>query len=486
MTDGEIEQPEGPLKDVRRAKIVCTLGPSSNTQERIDELALAGMDVVRLNLSHGAHDDHAALVRMVRDCSRRLEKPMSIIADLQGPKIRTGKLVGGKAVTIEAGAAFEISTEPTLGTKDRVGTTYTQLHEEVRRGDRILIDDGLIELKVREVSGRLVKTEVVNGGDLWEHKGINLPGVKLRIPALTQKDLGDLKFALEQGVNWLAVSFVRSADDVLQARHEAQRYGKEPLIIAKLEKSEAIENLEEILQASDGVMVARGDLGVEMNPEKVPPIQKHIITRASESRLPVITATQMLESMTRNPRPTRAEASDVANAVFDGTSAVMLSNETASGKYPVEAVKMMDRIVREAEAMPRPVDIGRKLWRLSVAEALCQGATNAADVLPVKVIAVFTETGTTARLLAHYRPSVPIIAFSEVQETRRRMSLLWGVLPRKIEGVSNIDELARTAEKRLLEERLVRKGDLVAIVAGTPLGVRGSTNMMKLHTVGQP
>lgn len=486
MTDGELNQEDGPLKDVRRAKIVCTLGPSSNTQERIDELALAGMDVVRLNLSHGSHDDHAALVRMVRDCSRRLEKPMSIIADLQGPKIRTGKLTDGKPVLLVSGEAFEITTEQVLGTKGRVGTTYTQLHEEVHRGDRILIDDGLIELRVSSVDGRTVKCEVVNGGELSEHKGINLPGVKLRIPALTQKDLGDLKFALEQGVNWLAVSFVRSAEDVLLARQEAQRYGKEPLIIAKLEKPEALENLEEILQASDGVMVARGDLGVEMSPEKVPPAQKHIITRASESRLPVITATQMLESMTRNPRPTRAEASDVANAVFDGTSAVMLSNETASGKYPIESVRMMDRIVREAEAMPRAVDMGRKLWRLSVAEALCQAATNAADVLPIKVIAVFTETGTTARLLSHYRPAVPIIAFSEVQETRRRMSLLWGVLSRRIENVTNIDELARTAEKRLLEERLVRKGDLVAIVAGTPLGVRGSTNMMKLHTVGQP
>lgn len=486
MTSGNLTSEDAPLQDVRRAKIVCTLGPSSNTQDGIDALASAGMDVVRLNLSHGAHDDHAALVRMVRDCSRRLEKPMSIIGDLQGPKIRTGKLEGGRIVELVAGAAFEITTESVLGNAKRVGTTYTHLHEEVRKGDRILIDDGLIELRVRSVDGRSVHTEVVNGGPLNEHKGINLPGVKLRIPALTEKDKADLRFVLEQGVNWVAVSFVRSAEDVLEARHEALRYGKEPLIIAKLEKTEAIENLEEIIQASDGVMVARGDLGVEMSPEKVPPAQKHIISRASDFRLPVITATQMLESMTRNPRPTRAEASDVANAVFDGTSAVMLSNETASGKYPLESVMMMDRIVREAEAMPRRLERSRKLWRLSVAEAISEAATNAADVLPVKVIAVFTETGTTARLIAHYRPPVPIIGFSPVQETRRRMALYWGVLPRKIAGVGNIDELAKTAEKRLIEERLCNKGDLVVIVAGTPLGVRGTTNMMKLHTVGQP
>ncbi|TPW20721.1 MAG: pyruvate kinase [Elusimicrobia bacterium] len=486
MTDGELLDDAEPHKDVRKAKIVCTLGPSSNTQEQIDALALAGMDVVRLNFSHGAHDDHGALIKKVRDASRRLEKPMSIIADLQGPKIRTGKLLDGKIVQLVPGKPFTITTEPVVGTAERVGTTYSHLHEEVRKGDRILIDDGLIELKVAEVKDRDVRCDVINGGDLNEHKGINLPGVKLRIPALTEKDKSDLRFALEQGANYIAVSFVRSAEDVLEARQEALRYGKEPLLIAKLEKSEAIENLEEIMQASDGVMVARGDLGVEMSPEKVPPIQKHIIHRASEYRMPVITATQMLESMTRNPRPTRAEASDVANAIFDGTSAVMLSNETASGKYPLESVQMMQRIIREAEAMPRTLARERKLFRLSVAEAISEAATNAAEVLPVKVIAVFTETGTTARLIAHYRPPVPIIGFSPVQETRRRMALLWGVLPRKIDHVADIDELARTADARLIEEKLVRKGDLVVIVAGTPLGVRGTTNMIKLHTVGQP
>jgi len=466
------------------AKIVATLGPASGTLEMIDKLTQFGMDVVRLNFSHGDHEAHAKLIGHVRENSRRYERPMSVIADLQGPKIRTGKLVNGVPLELVEGEAFTITTDPVLGEGSRVSTTFKELHENVGKGDRILMDDGLLEILVEKVTGRDISCQVLTGGLLSEHKGINLPGAKLRIPALTEKDKRDLKFALENDCNYIAVSFVRSADDVLMARQEALRYGKQPQIIAKLEKPEALDNLEEILQASDGVMVARGDLGVEMSPEKVPAAQKHIISRARDFRIPVITATQMLDSMTRNPRPTRAEASDVANAIFDGTSAVMLSNETASGKYPLESVEMMDRIIREAEGVPRDTQRMRRLWRLSVAEAISEAVCNAADVLPVKCIAVFTETGTTARLIAHYRPPVPIIAFSPVQETRRRMSLFWGVLSRKISPVSDIDELSALAEKRLIEENLVEPGDIVGIVAGTPLGVRGTTNMVKLHTVG--
>lgn len=469
---------------LRRAKIICTLGPSSGSPEKIDALTQAGMDVVRLNFSHGDHAGHAKLIGHVRDNSKRYQRPMSIIADLQGPKIRTGKLVNGKALDLVAGEEFTITTEPILGEGSRVGTTFKQLHENLGKGDRILMDDGLLELSVEKITGREVQCQVITGGTLSESKGINLPGAKLRIPALTEKDKIDLKFALEHDCNYIAVSFVRSADDVLATRQEALRYGKTPQILAKLEKPEALDNLEEILQASDGVMVARGDLGVEMSPEKVPPAQKHIISRARDFRIPVITATQMLDSMTRNPRPTRAEASDVANAVFDGTSAVMLSNETASGKYPLESVEMMDRIVREAESVPRETERLRRLWRLSVAEAISEAVCNAADVLPLKCIAVFTETGTTARLIAHYRPPVPIVAFSPVQETRRRMALYWGVVSRKIAPATNIDELAKSAEKRLIEEGLAEHGDIVGIVSGTPLGVRGTTNLFKLHTVG--
>jgi pyruvate kinase len=332
------------------------------------------------------------------------------------------------------------------------------------------------------VRGRDVITTVVNGGELGEHKGINLPGVKLRVESLTAKDREDLEFALQQNVNYIAVSFVRSPADVLSAKQAIRRAGRNTPVIAKLEKPEAIDNLEEILRVSDGVMVARGDLGVEMTPERVPVLQKRIIAMARDLRVPVITATQMLESMTENPRPTRAEASDVANAIFDGTDAVMLSAETASGRFPVESVRMMDRIIREAEASVQEV-VRPHPRHLSVGETICEAICHAADDLHMKVIAVFTESGSTARLVSKYRPPCPIIAFSPSQETRRRICLLWGTLPRTIDRVRNIDDLSAIAEARLLEERLVERGDVVGIVAGTPLGTPGATNLMKLHTI---
>jgi len=340
-------------------------------------------------------------------------------------------------------------------------------------------------LRVLSVRARSIFCKVVNGGELGEHKGINLPGIRLQVPAVTPKDRKDLAFALSHGANYIAVSFVRRPEDVLVAKAAISRAGKDTPVIAKLEKPEAIENLDAILRVADGVMVARGDLGVEMKPEMVPVMQKRIIARARDSRRPVITATQMLESMTQNPRPTRAEASDVANAIFDGTDAVMLSAETASGCYPLEAVEMMDRIIREAEGsiaeFPRP----RRPAQMNVAETACELICHASQKLHLKVIAVFTETGSTARLISKYRPRPPIIAFSPNQETRRRLSLLWGVLPRTIAPVRDIDGLAAMAEKRLLEERLVRRGDVVGIVAGTPLGTRGTTNFMKFHVVGR-
>jgi pyruvate kinase len=325
----------------------------------------------------------------------------------------------------------------------------------------------------------------VNGGELGQNKGINLPGVKLKVSALTSKDRADLAFAMGQPVNYIALSFARRPEDVRAAKRAIARLGKDTPVIAKLEKPEAIENLDAILQVADGVMVARGDLGVEMNPEQVPVVQKRIIAHANDARRPVITATQMLESMTLNPRPTRAEASDVANAIFDGTDAVMLSGETASGRYPVEAVAMMDRIIREAEAsmMSRRDRRRRPMEHLSVAETISESVCHAADELHMKVIAVFTETGSTARLISKYRPRCPVIAFSTVQETRRRLQLFWGVTPRTIDHLKNIDSLTALAAERLLEEKLVQEGDVVGIVAGTPLGIRGTTNFMKLHVV---
>jgi len=466
----------------RRCKIVCTIGPATRSPEMTDRLLAAGMNAARLNFSHGTHDEHAAAVRALRQASLRQQRPLAIIADLQGPKIRTGTLAGGKPVQLRAGQTFVITTEKTPGDAGRVSTTFEPLPRDVRAGDRILLADGLIELRVTAVRRNDVVTRVINGGPLGEHKGINLPGVKLKVSSITPKDREDLLFALEAGANYIAVSFVRTAADVLAAKALIKRAGRNTPVIAKLEKPEAMDNLEAILRASDGVMVARGDLGVELAPEQVPVLQKRIIAMARDLRVPVITATQMLESMTEHPRPTRAEASDVANAVFDGTDAVMLSAETASGHYPLESVRMMDRIVRAAEAGIREV-VRPTHGDISIGETICESICKAAAAFRMKAIAVFTESGSTALLISKYRPPCPVIAFSPNQETRRRMSLLWGVLPRTIGNVRIIDDLSEIAASRLLEERLVRRGEVVGIVAGSPFGVKGTTNFLKLHTV---
>jgi pyruvate kinase len=468
----------------RHSKIVCTIGPACRSPRLLERLLRAGMDVARLNFAHGTHDEHAHTIGQLRSVSRELKKTIAILTDLQGPKIRTGALAGGEPVLLRAGHKFVITTARVLGDSTRVSTTFRPLPKEVHRGDRILLSDGLIELRVERVRGGEVICEVVNGGALGEHKGINLPGVELRVPAVTQKDRQDLAFALKQGADYIAVSFVRRPEDVLLAKSLIRRWGKDTPVIAKLEKPEAIVNLDAILRVTDGVMVARGDLGVEMSPERVPVVQKTIIARAREFRRPVITATQMLESMTENPRPTRAEASDVANAIFDGSDAVMLSAETASGKYPVEAVSMMARIIEEAETsiteFPRPAP----QEQLKVAETVAELVCHASRELHLKLIAVFTHSGFTARLVSRYRPLVPIIAFSPEAETRRRMALIWGVMPKDIEDTRKIDNLAAVSEKRLLRERLVRKGDVIGIVAGTPMGIRGTTNFMKFHVIG--
>jgi pyruvate kinase len=472
------------MNPVRRAKIVCTLGPASRRIEMVEALMRAGMDVVRLNFSHGLHSEHAETIASVRAISKKLQKPVSIIADLQGPKIRTGKIANGGTIVLKDGQEFTLTTQKRPGDSKAVSTNYLRLPQEVKKGERILLSDGLIELQVVSCGGRDVRCEVLNGGELGSHKGINLPGANLKVEALTPKDRADLRFALAHDVNWVAVSFVRSAADVETARAAIRRAGYNTPIISKLEKPQALENLEAILGVTDGVMVARGDLGVEMSPESVPVAQKRIISAARLHALPVITATQMLESMTQNPRPTRAEASDVANAVFDGTDAVMLSAETASGRYPIESVEMMDRIVRVAEeqllqTLAVPARRGR-----TIAGTICEAVCHAALDLDLKVIAVFTESGSTARLLSKFRPRSPVVAFSEHQSTRRLMAMYWGVLPRRIGTVRDIDHLAVMAERRLLEERFVKKGDIVGIVAGTPLGKAGTTNMIKIHTVG--
>jgi len=450
----------------------------------IRKLMEAGMDVARLNFSHGSHEEHGQNIDMLREAAVELKKPLAILADLQGPKIRTGLMAGGTKVLLRAGQRFTITTAKVLGDSTRVSTVFRPLPHEVKSRDRILLADGIIELRVEKVKGQEVICQVANGGLLGENKGINLPGVKLRVPALTEKDRADLRFALKHGADYIAVSFVRRPEDVLLAKSLIRRAGRDTPVVAKLEKPEAIENLEAILTVSDAVMVARGDLGVEMNPERVPVVQKNIIARAREFRRPVITATQMLESMTENPRPTRAEASDVANAIFDGTDAVMLSAETATGKYPIETVAMMARIIKEAEGsiheFPRPVTQERLKIPETVAELVC----HASRELHMRLIAVFTHSGFTARLVSRYRPLVPIVAFSPDAPTRRRMALMWGVTPRSISDIAKIDGLAAIAEKRLLEERFVKRGDVIGIVAGTPMGIRGTTNFMKFHVIG--
>jgi pyruvate kinase len=450
----------------------------------IDKLVHAGMDVARLNYSHGTHEDRARMVAEVRRASARYEKPVGVLADLQGPKIRTGVLEQGKPVRLRFGQRFTITTRHIIGTEEGVSTTFRALPESVHKGDRILLCDGDIALRVIATRGSDVVTQVENGGELGQHQGINLPGIKLNIPSMTPKDRQDLVAALALGANYVALSFVRTAADIHAAKKAIAREKKETPVIAKLEKPEAIDNLDEILAVADCVMVARGDLGVEMNPEKVPVVQKRIISKSRDALVPVITATQMLDSMQKNPRPTRAEASDVANAVFDGSDALMLSGETAAGLYPLESVVMMDRIITEAEAsvttLPRPARSGDLQINEAIAEAIC----HAAEELKLKVVAVFTESGSSAGLVSKYRPRAPIVAFSPMQETRRLLSLYWGVLPRSMGRVHDIDKLAAAAEQRLLEEKLVKRGDIVGVVAGTPLGTTGSTNLMRLLRIG--
>ncbi len=471
----------------RRAKIVATLGPASNTEPVFRDLVRAGVDVVRLNFSHGTHEEKLALIQMIRKVSREERKPLCILGDLQGPKIRTSKLKDHQPVPLKAGQRLTITPRDVPGTASLVGTTFKTLAENVEQGSRILLSDGLIELRVHEVVGEDVVCEIINGGMLGENKGINLPGIPVRVPSLTEKDSADLEFAIRNGVDAIAVSFVRTAEDVRLVRNRVSAYGGETWIIAKLEKPQAIEHLDNILLAADGIMVARGDLGVEVPPEQVPALQKHIIRRASEYRKPVITATQMLESMIENPRPTRAEVSDVANAVYDGTDAVMLSGESAVGKYPVETVAMMGRIVSEAERHIKTQTVREPQIRathLSIAETICEATAHAADDLDLRGIALFTESGATARQLSKYHPSVPIFALSPIEVTINRLNLLWGTIPIRCPKVNTTEALVDVAENLLEQHGYVRAREVIAIVAGTRTK-SGSTNFLRLHVMGE-
>lgn len=475
---------------MRRTKIVCTIGPATNSEEKLEQLMRAGMNVARLNFSHGTHEDHALVIKRVRSISARLGCSIAILQDLQGPKIRTGLLQDGQPVLLVQGTHVTITTRDIAGTATVISTTYKPLPQDVKIGDRILLDDGLLELLVLGSDGTDVQCEVVHGGLLKEHKGINLPGVAVSAPALTEKDREDLRFGILHGVDYVALSFVRKPADVIEAKHlihqlqmefSPKRHVVVPLI-AKLEKPEAIANLDAILDVVDGVMVARGDLGVEMAPEKVPMIQKRVIMRCNELGIPVITATQMLESMITNPRPTRAEANDVANSILDGTDAVMLSGETASGAYPIEAAQIMMRIALETEGG------NRTAWqpqckRLTKAHAVSHAARALAEEASVQAIVVFTRSGASAHLISKDRPRTPILAFTPSEQVYHQLALWWGVWPHHVSLQGTTEELISVVERRLQDDKLVQRGEHVVIMGGLPIASHARTNFVKLHRV---
>jgi pyruvate kinase len=464
-------------------KIVATLGPATDAPGVLDQLLAAGVDVFRLNASHGTQDEHAARIQAVRAAARQARAFPGILLDLQGPKIRLGRFEGGTC-TLKTGDTFTITTEKVTGTAEIASTGYVNFARDVKPGDRILLADGAVELRAVANDETSVRTEVVAGGVIGDHKGINLPGVQVSIPSLTEKDLNDLHFGLCQGVDLVALSFVRTAADVQQLR---DRLGGRPVaIVAKIEKPEGWENIEAILNVTDGVMVARGDLGVETALEKVPRIQKSIIRRARRKGRFVITATQMLESMIENPTPTRAEVSDVANAIYDGTDAVMLSAETSVGKYPVDAVRFMARIAAESEASLRSKgyqDPPHSAQPTS-AEILADAAYHAARESGAAAIVVFTSTGSSARLVSRYRPPVSIYAITPHDTTTRQLSVNYGVTPMLAPDVSSTDEMLAQMDRVMIEGGYLQKGELVVFLAGQPVGRPGTTNLMKLHRVG--
>lgn len=474
---------------MRKTKIIATIGPASSNPETIARLLEAGMDVARLNFSHGTYDDHARAIAMLRTAAKEAGRPLAILQDLQGPKIRTGTLAGGQPVLLRTGERFTITTRPTEGSASLVSTTYEMLPRDVCAGDRILVSDGLIELHVLGTGETEVHTEVVVGGELRQKQGINLPGVNVSAPSLTAKDVADLEFGLEQNVDYVALSFVRSAADITDIKKHIAAAGKNVPVVAKIEKPEALNDLTEIVRLSDALMVARGDLGVEIETERVPPVQKLIIREANEAGVPVITATQMLDSMMRNPRPTRAEASDVANAIFDGTDAVMLSGETASGSYPVEAVQMMGRIALAAE---KSIWHGRKhpeteLLSIDpqddIADSISAATRAIAEALPIHAIVALTLTGNTARLVSRQRPRVPILACTPWESTYRRLNLMWGLKPVMVAYADRLLHVSKHVYTTLLEGGFAGLDDMVILIGGHPLATLGTTNFLKVVRV---
>ncbi|MFO7953081.1 MAG: pyruvate kinase [Bacillota bacterium] len=471
---------------MRRTKIVCTIGPSIDTPEQIKKAIEAGMDVARLNLSHGSKEDHFRRLQMIREASSPAGN-VGILFDTRGPEVRTGKLVE-EPVYLEEGQDFVLTTEPVIGEKGRVGVTYPGLHDDLKPGSVVLIEDGLITLEVKSISGQEILCRVVYGGELRSYKGINMPGTKINLPALGEEDRDDLKVALEYEFDFLAASFTRSAEDIMEIRRLVEDEGGRTMILAKIESREGVENYNSILDVADGVMIARGDLGVEVRAEEVPLLQKRFIAECNRLGKPVITATQMLDSMIRNPYPTRAEASDVANAIIDGTDAVMLSGETAVGRYPTETIETMARIAAHTE---EGLNYSKLLEQLNpavkktVTDAISYSTCNIALELGADAIITSTQSGHTARMVSKYRPRAPIVAVSFRRQVASQLTLTRGVQAVICPPVNSTDEMFNIAMQTSLEEGLIKNGDLVIITAGVPVGVSGTTNLLRVETVGE-
>ncbi|MCQ4022211.1 MULTISPECIES: pyruvate kinase [unclassified Ruminococcus] len=472
---------------MRKTKIICTLGPATDDENVMRELILNGMSVARMNMSHGTHEDHRKRADVVKKLRAELDIPVALLLDTKGPEIRTKNFKNGSEI-LETGQTFTFTTDDIEGDKEHCSITFSDLPKDVRRGDKILVDDGLIEMLVTSITKKDIVCEVLNGGKIASHKGINVPGTRLSLPFISEQDKKDIAFAVEQDLDFIAASFTRSSDDILKLRSELDKNNCNNIrIIAKIENAEGVDNIDDIIRVSDGIMVARGDLGVEIPMEDIPILQKKLITKAYNAGKQVITATQMLDSMMINPRPTRAEATDVANAIYDGTSAIMLSGETAAGKYPVQALKTMAKI---AERTENDIDyIGRFRKRhlteqpdvtSAISHATC---TTAHDLGAVAIITV-SKTGQTARMISKYRPACPIISGTTSEKVLRQMNLSWGVIPILVEEKTNTDELFEHVVDVAEKHGLVKNGDLAVITAGIPLGVSGTTNMLKVHLVG--
>ena len=472
---------------MRKTKIVCTLGPSTDREGVLREMIRAGMNVARFNFSHGTHAEHKVRLDALKALREELDAPVAAMLDTKGPEVRLKDFAGGR-VHLTAGQEFTLTTVQVEGDAHRCSITYGELPGDVKAGDTILLDDGLVRLTVLETSGTEIRCRVENDGDMKNHKGVNVPGVRLNMPYMSQQDRDDLLFGAEQGFDYVAASFVRSAADVRELRHVLDKAGSRMRIIAKIENQEGVSNLPEILDAADGIMVARGDMGVEIDFAEIPLIQKNMIARCVACGKPVITATQMLDSMMENPRPTRAEITDVANAIYDGTSAIMLSGETAAGRYPVESVKTMDAIARRTESdinhVKRMTQMAGGRNRLSVAAATAHAACTTAQEIGADAILTVSQRGTTARLVSRFHPGTPIIACLLDQQVRRQMALYWGVEPIMMPYASSTDELVDFAVQAAAQAGVVHEGDLVVVTAGVPVGVAGTTNMIRIQQVG--